>query len=66
MWTGWVVEGGGFIRGRGELVMLLLGPLRIIVRISLMFLDYFVLVVFINSLFMIIDVEDSFFLLNFE
>ena len=45
--------------------MLLLGPLRIIVRISLMFFDYFVLVVFINSPFMIIDV-DSFFLLNFE
>ena len=46
--------------------MLLLGPLRIIVRILMMFLDYFVLVVFVNSLFMIIDVEDSFFLLNFE
>ena len=46
--------------------MLLLGPLRIIVRISLMFFDYFVLVVFVNSLFMIIDVEDSFFLLIFE
>lgn len=59
-------RGGVFVKGRGELVMLLLGPLRIIVRISLMFLDYFVLVVFINSLFMIIDVEDSFFLLNFE
>lgn len=42
--------------------MLLLGPSRVIVRISLVFLDYFVLVVFVNSLLIIIDVDDSFFL----